>query len=39
MMPSGVSGFFEGLAAGLNGHFYAVRANYPYRPAIRACTG
>jgi hypothetical protein len=30
MILSGVMGFFEGLAAGLNGHFYVVRANYPF---------
>ena len=30
MMLSGAAGFFEGLAAGLNGHFYAPRANYPF---------
>jgi hypothetical protein len=30
MILSGVMGFFEGLTAGLNGHFYVPRANYPF---------
>lgn len=30
MILTGVMGFFEGLTAGLNGHFYVVRANYAF---------
>jgi len=30
MILSGLMGFFEGLTAGLNGHFYVPRANYPF---------
>ena len=30
MIVTGTAGFFEGLTAGLNGHFFAPRVNYPF---------
>jgi hypothetical protein len=34
MMVGGAIGFFEGLAAVLNGHFYVVRANYVFEISV-----